>query len=105
MRRPELSRQEIEELIRIEEQRLPALKQAVHDAEQANDLQSYRKAKPALDDCLKQITSLDNKLHPYSIGLGGGCPDCGGVMSYGDVNVHCTQCGGDGNPTKRIGVI
>lgn len=63
MRRPELNKEEIRELIRTEQDRLPALKKAVEDAEQANDLKAYRQAKLVYDDCLEQIVHLENKLN------------------------------------------
>src|SRR5690606_6002576 len=65
MRKPELSKEEIRELISKEQDRLPALKQAVEDAEQANDLKAYRQAKLVYDDCLEQIVHLENKLNPH----------------------------------------
>ena len=65
MRRPELSKEEIRELISKEQDRLPALKKAVEDAEKANDLKAYRQAKLVYDDCLEQIVHLENKLNPY----------------------------------------
>lgn len=51
---------------------------------------------------LIQLVTQSDKAAEYlkTVQSVGGCPHCGGTMYYGQNIVYCTQCGGDGNPTK-----
>lgn len=67
MRNPEQTKQELRELLEVENNRLKDIKKSLEIAEIMNDLKKYKIAKSQFDDCIEQIIYLENKISPYSL--------------------------------------
>lgn len=104
MTRHNMSDEEVRQLIDKNMRELIPLLARQKELRELDVVQEYGTVSAKILAIRVDCKALEEKLHPHSLGwnLGGGCPDCGGMMMYGQKTVYCIQCGGNGNSTKRL---
>ena len=83
--------EELREQLAQERKRLYELQDARRLLLAHGNAEEYQVVQVQIDDVIEEILHIQKKLHPmHNLG---GCPHCGGIIHYGDNNVHCSNCG------------